>query len=261
MNPFFFGDSKAPLYGVFHQADQSSSKHGVLLCPPFGQEYMRSHRAIRQLAIMLSRIGIPVLRFDYRGTGDSAEKLEDVNASMWLEDVNTAIDELKDTARVDSVSLIGLRLGCLLATHAILERKDVERLVLWDPVISGQAYIDELKHSIKTLAHKKNSNFIARDGSINYNGFELHGTLQNSLCSLSLKDSYPLHVSSVLQVVSHNSDSFSNLESVWSVNNGFCSKKIDAAGDWNYVDGNGGILLPQPIIQGIVDEYKLSEAA
>ena len=37
----------------------------------------------------------------------------------------------------------------------------------------------------------------------------------------------------------------------------FSSDLIEAPHDWNYVDKYGGILLPQPIIQGIVDRLDL----
>lgn len=261
MNPFFFGNSKNPLYGVYHGADNTSPDHGIILCAPLGQEYMRSHRAMRQLATMLSRLGVPVLRFDYHGTGDSAGELVDVTPTQWIEDINLAVDELKDTANVATVSIIGLRLGCLVATHACKDRKDVTRLILWDPVVSGAAYISELKTVIDEQPENKLSNFIAADGSLHFNGFAMSPAFQTDLQQLDLGDSYPANVESVLQIVSHESDLYTDLSTSWKQNSSFEYQHIDAPGDWNYVDDNGGILLPQPIIQCIVDQYKTREAA
>lgn len=51
------------------------------------------------------------------------------------------------------------------------------------------------------------------------------------------------------------------LKEAWFDKPGFGYKYIEAPGDWNYVDSNGGILLPQPIIQYIVDQYTIKEAA
>ncbi len=261
MNPFFFGNSKAPLYGVYHQSDQPSAKHGVVLCAAFGQEYMRSHRAMRQLATMLSRVGVPVLRFDYRGTGDSAGDIEETTAQEWLEDLNLAIDELKDTANLQSVSVIGLRLGCLVATHVCKSRADITKLTLWDPIVSGTDYIAELTSEIKSQPQNKRSNFIAPDGTLHYNGFAINQELQNSLNALNLLNSYPENVPEVVQIISHNNERFTSLQKAWNEYSSFTCHKIDAPGDWNYVDDNGGILLPQPIIQGIVNQYKMREAA
>jgi uncharacterized protein len=39
---------------------------------------------------------------------------------------------------------VGLRFGAALAALASLRRGDVERLVLWDPVLEGQTYLNEL---------------------------------------------------------------------------------------------------------------------
>src|SRR5271168_1578528 len=46
---------------------------GVVLCGPHGYEDLCVHRHWRGLAQDLSRHGLPTLRFDYPGTGDSAE--------------------------------------------------------------------------------------------------------------------------------------------------------------------------------------------
>src|SRR5918992_3821916 len=112
MNPFFFGSSQQPLYGVYHPPKARVPRRiGVVLCYPLWQEYMRAHRAFRQLAILLAKAGFPVLRFDYFGTGDSGGDSESGDVAQWTADVCTAIDELKDTAGVRSVSLVGLRVG------------------------------------------------------------------------------------------------------------------------------------------------------
>ena len=112
MNPFFFGSSEERLLGVHHPPRGRVPREvGVLLCYPLGQEYMRAHRAFRQLAMLLARRGFHVLRFDWFGTGDSAGAGEEGSIARWLEDARTAIDELKDTAGVTRVSLVGLRLG------------------------------------------------------------------------------------------------------------------------------------------------------
>src|SRR5687768_16729988 len=112
MNPFYFGSSQRPLYGVYHPSKGRTARPvGVVLCYPLGQEYMRAHRAFRQLATLLTKNGFPVLRFDYAGTGDSAGDGSAGSVATWVEDIGAAIDELKDTAGVSRVSLVGLRAG------------------------------------------------------------------------------------------------------------------------------------------------------
>ena len=117
----------------------------VLLCYPMGQEYIRSHRTVRQLAIGLSKIGFPVLRFDFSGCGDSEGDCEQWRIRQCLMDIDSAIAELKTRGKVKRVCLIGLRLGATLIRMVGAKREDIEGMVLWDPVINGMDYVAELK--------------------------------------------------------------------------------------------------------------------
>ena len=53
MTPMYFGSSTSPLYGVYHAPMGHDRNQGVLLCYPFGQQYMRAHRAFRQMTTQL----------------------------------------------------------------------------------------------------------------------------------------------------------------------------------------------------------------
>lgn len=143
MVPCYFGDSAKPLYGVYHPANAPVAKAaGVVLCGPTGHEYIRAHNAISKLANLLAKSGYHVFRFDYYGTGDSSGEIEEAHIDQWHADIGHAVEELKDISGVKKISLAGLRFGALLA--ATVPGITVERLVLWDPVVSGAVYFDEL---------------------------------------------------------------------------------------------------------------------
>src|SRR5215467_5624104 len=94
--PFYFGGEGRKLYGCFHGPTQKGAPRcAVLICQPLGHEYVNSHRALRQLAVRLADAGIPVLRFDYFGCGDSSGEAEQGSITRWLEDVSTAVAELR----------------------------------------------------------------------------------------------------------------------------------------------------------------------
>lgn len=124
------------------------------MCYPTGQEYMRSHWAIRQLGSQLSRAGLHSMRFDYSGTGDSAGLNSDANIIQWQTDISTALTELKEIAGITRFSLAGLRFGATLAATAPLPNQPVRKLILWDPVVNGRAYIDELRTMQQALLDK-----------------------------------------------------------------------------------------------------------
>jgi len=148
MNPFFFGTRQRRLFGVYTPGRATAAGAGtraVVLCAPWGQEYLRAHRSLRQLGALLNQAGVHVLRFDYFGTGDSAGEMLEASLAGWEQDIETAIDELRDSTDAARVGLVGLRLGATLAARvAQRRRKDVDALVLWDPVVSGEGYLREL---------------------------------------------------------------------------------------------------------------------
>lgn len=152
MEPLHFGIPPHTRYGVFYGPRAGAvprpvdgGSRGVLLCYPLGHEYLRAHRAFRNLALALQRSGLPVLCFDYVGTGDSEGDGSAANLTQWQADIDAAADELKRRSGVSRVSLVGLRFGATLATLAAARRSDVDTLVLWDPVLTGQGYLDELE--------------------------------------------------------------------------------------------------------------------
>jgi amino acid adenylation domain-containing protein len=146
LTPFFFGSARRRLFGAYEAPSAATANaRAVLLCYPWGQEYIRAHRSMRRLARFLTRAGRHVLRFDYFGSGDSMGSSHEVSLRGWEEDIETAIEELRDTCGASRVTLVGLRVGATLAARVAARKKNVvEALILWDPVISGREYVEEL---------------------------------------------------------------------------------------------------------------------
>lgn len=159
MNPFYFGTGQRQLFGLYTPARTAgASARAIVLCHPWGSEYLYAQRSMRQLASMLTAAGFHVLRFDYFGTGDSASDMTQADLKGWEDDIEMAIEELKDTTEAKRVALVGLRLGATLAASvAAKRRKDVDALVLWDPIVSGNEYLLELMRylSSRPLAEVK----------------------------------------------------------------------------------------------------------
>jgi pimeloyl-ACP methyl ester carboxylesterase len=145
MHPYFFGPPEHQLFAVRHPAHIAARGHGVVICYPWGHEYVNSLRGCRQLAARLARLGFDVLRFEYYGTGDSAGSGEETSCRSCIEDVLQATDELTSTCGLRSVSLVGVRLGATFAALAAGLRDVVEGLVMWEPVAAGQAYLAALR--------------------------------------------------------------------------------------------------------------------
>jgi pimeloyl-ACP methyl ester carboxylesterase len=151
VEPFHFGAPESPLYGCFHPAAGSARDIAWVICPPLGHEFLQFHRLHRQLAILLAEAGFGALRFDPRGSGDSAGAEESWSLSAWTDDTVAAIDECKRRAGTARVGLVGMRLGGALALNTAA-RQDVDALVLWDPVLDGKAYLGELRALHQSMA-------------------------------------------------------------------------------------------------------------
>lgn len=149
MKQRFFGHPESPLFGVYHKPRKSkvrTAPRAAVICPPVGQEYNRTHWALRLLANQLSRKNIHVLRFDYHGIGDSSQKLDQVDRlEIWQQNIVQAVDHLKQESHAETVMLIGQRMGGSLAAMVAEERADVNSLVLWEPVVAGRMYLDHLR--------------------------------------------------------------------------------------------------------------------
>lgn len=144
--PVNFGDPARRLTGIYHSPESSGEKGAcALLCNPFGQEAIRSHRMLRVLADRLCRNGVFVLRFDYYATGDSAGEDHEGEIEGWIADVRQAHTELVRRSGCTRVSWFGLRLGASLAALASGRvAGPPSQLVLWDPVVDGSSYLADL---------------------------------------------------------------------------------------------------------------------
>jgi len=146
VQPYFFGSSASPLFGIYHPPNSGDlNDKAVLLCYPIGHEYMRIHFVYRRLARLLSDAGCHVFRFDYFGIGDSAGESGDGDVDRWKLDICSAAQELRDISRATKISLVGVRFGATLAALTSVDLLSVHELVLWDPVVSGRKYIEELR--------------------------------------------------------------------------------------------------------------------
>ena len=145
MNLLFFGDSGRQLFGAYHVPPTGvTTRGGAVLCPPWGPEYLVSHRTLRRLAVLLSESGYHVLRFDYYGTGDSAGTRDEGDLSSWHADASLAVDELRDMSGCATVASFGIRLGAVVGWRLAATRSDVHTVVMWDPIVNGADYVKSM---------------------------------------------------------------------------------------------------------------------
>jgi pimeloyl-ACP methyl ester carboxylesterase len=253
VNPYFFGSSRKQLFGIHHPPTKSAAARssGILLCYPFGDEYMRTHKAIRQLTMMLAKAGYHALRFDYFGTGDSAGAGEEVTVEQWLEDIAVAADELKESSGVARVSLVGLRLGAALAAQVATTRPDVEDLVLWDPVVAASRYVEELMAAPFSSVDPEGAADAATLGAA---GFPVPPALRKGFEGLDLCRMDLTGPRRVFLVTSHDREDYLRLEQHLQEQRpgGFFRQLVPSPAPWIEIEkSNGAMVLPHKMVQAV----------
>lgn len=145
--PLYFRSGSRSLFGWLHREPGTGSAHiGVVMCKPFGYEAICAHRSMRAFAEDIAAAGIPVLRFDYAGTGNSEDPDPNINQlETWTEDAIEAVQELRRRTGVQRVCLLGFRLGVVIAAQAAMRCGGDTRLIAVAPILSGARYLRELR--------------------------------------------------------------------------------------------------------------------
>lgn len=185
MTPFYFGTRQHRLFGIYEAARQSGA-HAAVLCYPFGAEYVSAHRSMRQLATLLTVAGYHVLRFDYYGTGNSAGEMTDASLCDWISDIRMAADEVRSITNSSRITLVGLRLGATLAAMAVAALGEIDALVLWDPVMSGPDYLDELGVDYEPAHGRRDGRSPVMDHGYQVGGFPLTFAMSRHIATLDL---------------------------------------------------------------------------
>lgn len=179
----YMGEPGRQLFALFHVADHAAALDCVaVICNPIGYEYIHSHRTLRHLADDLARAGVPTLRFDYDGTGDSpGVDLDSDRLNRWIEDIEVAIAAARSLSGRGQVCLVGLRLGATLAT-LVASRTRVDYLVLWSPCVSGRRFVRE----VEALAKSTDQGVKDSDGVLEAGGFLFSLKTQQQLRALNI---------------------------------------------------------------------------
>lgn len=262
MDFFYFGLTNRQLFGSYHPPSLTNDRRcGVLICNPTGHEYLRSHWALRHLALQLSRRGYHVLRFDYSGTGDSAGETDTGNVLHWIEDVETAFDELKNIAGIKKMHILGLRFGAFIALKTCSKLKKLSTLILWDPILSGSHYIEYLYSLHHDMCNDTDYSPSGRNAQYNGNvanilGFPLSN---NNISIIKENDNTDLYYTRdySIEIVLSSENVLSPTEFEQTQNSALkkCSLNIIAdEGGWDSFSDLAKIFYPNRIIQFISKE-------
>ena len=130
----YFPVPGAHLYTVLHEVEAPLAR--VLLIGPFASERHTSYRSWLQWARYLTARRIEVLRFDYRGVGESTGVFKEMSFRSWVDDVERLSAWLRKREGHAPLIMHGLEMGGLLAAKAF-HNGEADALVLWSAPVNA----------------------------------------------------------------------------------------------------------------------------
>jgi len=197
--PVFFENGGYRLFGVVHQPVGTPSGAAWVFCHPFAEEKLWAQRVYVSFARTLAARGAWVMRFDAMGNGDSEGQFSAASVDTMLSDIDCAIRYLKEASGISQgIGLLGLRFGATLAALAAERSPSIGKLVLWEPIVDGAKYMQEMLRInlttqsavYKEIRHNREALVqMMRDGAtVNIDGYELAYPCYEQATAVDLKE-------------------------------------------------------------------------
>jgi pimeloyl-ACP methyl ester carboxylesterase len=137
----YFGAGPDKMIGSVHQPDRPTQA-GLVVCSPILADFYSRYRHEVMLGRDLAARGTAVLRFQYRGTGNSDGDESETSFDSMVEDALEAAAALREWTGVRDVTFLGTRFGGLIAAAAA-KAGGTRTLMLWEPVLEATTYFRE----------------------------------------------------------------------------------------------------------------------
>jgi len=211
--PEQFGYIKAldgsPLYAAYHAADGRETELPVVIVPPLFEERKSAFATLRKLAIELAAQGHPVMRFDYRGSGESGSSSAMRRWEHLAQDVATVRKTLASLAGKRDSALVGLRLGATLALQET-GRVGGECVVALAPIVAGatQVRLWKMRSKIRSeLTADGTTKQAEQKDTVDFDGYDVHHGFLDDVAAVNLtKDLGVLSCPGLILQLSHRTD-------------------------------------------------------
>lgn len=134
---------------MVHLPPGSGPHPAVLIMHGFTGDKVSNHFLLVKTARALAQRGFVAMRFDFRGSGESEGRFQDVTIPGEIEDALYVFRWLAEQSYVDEqrMAVLGLSLGGCVAAHVAAADPRVQALVLWAAVADPLGLFQELSQS------------------------------------------------------------------------------------------------------------------
>lgn len=174
--PVTFRSQGQQVVGMLHRPRGRGRHPAVVFLHGFTATSTESHRLFVEAARHLAGLGFASLRFDFRGSGNSAGSFAGVTISSEVADARAALRWLRRQPGIDSArtAVVGMSLGGLVAAHVLAGDRLLQAGVLWNPV----AFPKERRDTWMTLDHLRQ---LKKRGVIDWGGWPIGRGLYREL--------------------------------------------------------------------------------
>ena len=186
------------LYVAEHRPD-GPIRSAALFCLPIHEEEKSVYRPMADAARLAAESGCVSLLFHYSGTGDSSGSPLDTTVDTLVRDTLDAARILRERSGVESITLVGIRLGAAIALLAAEQVDVCAGLLLIEPVQSGRLYLSRARtrkrvRRMVTAAEGGDAATVPPDGPeepqasevFDFDGHPIAPGLEDSLSALDL---------------------------------------------------------------------------
>jgi dipeptidyl aminopeptidase/acylaminoacyl peptidase len=143
--PVCFLNNNQKLFGILHLPKEKGKFPAIVFCHGFmGHKLGARHggRLFVKAGRTLAEEGFAVLRFDFRGSGDSDGEFEDMTTSGEIDDLKAALKFLETVKQIDKkrIGVVGLSLGGTVAICTAAEDHRIRAVASW----SGVAFLEDV---------------------------------------------------------------------------------------------------------------------
>lgn len=135
------------LFGMLHcpRIKEGEKSPGIVMFHGFAGTSIEPHQLFVKAARRLADLGFFVLRFDFRGSGQSEGNFEEMTFSEELSDAQKALDFLSAQPQVDENRLgaIGLSMGGAVACYLASSDGRLKAVALWSTPVSCREIWEE----------------------------------------------------------------------------------------------------------------------
>jgi dipeptidyl aminopeptidase/acylaminoacyl peptidase len=143
--------------GMLHRPPGRGPFPAVVFLHGFSGNSFEAHRLFLETARVLTTRGVASLRFDFRGSGNSAGAFSDLSIQTEIADARAAVRWVRKQPWADSrrLALLGMSMGGLVATQVLAADRALRTAVLWNPVVYARALRDGWMNPARAAQLKK----------------------------------------------------------------------------------------------------------